>query len=64
MTLVVKKINTYYIYNLLRGAAMVVMYICITDYANNKIYQKLPKLDTYFTGSDETMYLDLRACKD
>ena len=59
MTLGVKKINTYYIHNFLRGAAMVVMYICITDYASNKIYQKLPKLDTYFTGSDKIVYLEL-----
>ena len=34
----------------------------LTDYANNKIYQDMTKVDKYFS-SDKKMYIDLRRLK-
>ena len=33
----------------------------LTDYINNPIYQELPEESTYFSSSNERIYLDLRA---
>ena len=35
----------------------------LTDYANNEIYQELPKQNDYFTNSGKRLYLDLRRSK-
>ena len=56
--------NKYWLY------AMFVAYSCddcstapLTEYANNKIYQKLPKERNYFMNTDEKLYIDMRRSK-
>ena len=34
-----------------------------TEYANNEIYQELPKERNYFTNTDEKLYIDMRRSK-
>ena len=48
--------------------AMFVAYSCdgcstapLTEYANNEIYQELPKERNYFTNTDKKLYIDMRS---
>ena len=50
--------------------AMFVAFTCdgcstipLTKYANNEIYQELPKEQNYFTNTDEKLYIDMRRSK-
>ena len=50
--------------------AMFVAYWCngctvasLPEYANNEIYQELPKEQNYFTNTDEKLYIDMRRSK-
>ena len=49
---------------------MFVAYLCdgctaapLTEYANNEIFQELPKEQNYFTKTDEKLYIDIRRSK-
>ena len=35
----------------------------LTEYANNEIYQELPKERNFFTNTDEKLYIDMRRRK-
>ena len=35
----------------------------LTEYANNEVYQELPKERNFFTNTDEKLYIDLRRSK-
>ena len=35
----------------------------LTEYANNKIYQELPKEINFFNNTDEKLYVDMRRSK-
>ena len=50
--------------------SMFVGYLCdgytaapLTEYANNKIFQELPKVRNYLTNTDEKLYIDMRRSK-
>ena len=35
----------------------------LIEYANNEIYQELPKEQDYFTNTDKKLYIDMRRSK-
>ena len=57
-------INICFIVSLYRGIVKVLaLNSPLTDYANDKIYKGLPRLDDFFTEPDEKRFIDLRRSK-
>ena len=57
-------INICFIVSLYRGIVKVLaLNSPFTDYANDKIYKGLPRLDDFFTEPDEKRFIDLRRSK-
>lgn len=53
-------INIYDTYSLLPFTAMDAQSQPLTNYANDRIFQELPKESNCFSISDERLYIDLR----